>query len=183
VKPISATFLFLVLAAFLIVLPVAHSQSVSGKDVVAPAAYVSYDPVARGMSFQVAVVMKIRPGFHVNAREVTEDYLIPTDLRAEVPAGFKISEVVYPKGTLQTFAFSKSKQLNVYTDTVTVCLPLTVLPNAPVGPQHLAMKLRYQACSTEICLPPVTKDVEATITVVANQSAAKPANAEIFAKK
>jgi hypothetical protein len=180
VNRIAAALLFLALASFL---PAAHSQSVSGKDVVAPTAYVSYDPVARGMAFQVAVVLKIRTGFHVNARQVTEDYLIPTDLRAEVPAGFKISEVIYPKGTLQTFAFSKNKQLNVYTDTVTVRLPLTVLPNAPVGPQHLAMKLRYQACSTEICLPPVTKDVEATINVVASQSAAKPANPEIFSKK
>ena len=149
----------------------------------APTAYVSYDPVARGMTFQVAVVLRIRTGFHVNAREVTEDYLIPTDLRAEVPAGFKISDVIYPKGTLQTFAFAKDKPLNVYTDTVTVRLPLTVLPNAPLGPHHLAMKLRYQACSTEICLPPVTKDVETTINVVAGPSAAKPANAEIFSKK
>jgi len=164
-------------------LPLAYAQSVSGKDVVAPSAYVSYDPVARGMAFQVAVVLKIRPGFHVNARQVTEDYLIPTDLRAEVPAGFKVSDVIYPPGTLETFTFSKDKKLNVYTDTVTVRLPLSVLPNAPTGPQHLAMKLHYQACSTEICLPPVTKDVEATINVVAGQSTAKPAHAEIFAKK
>jgi len=155
---------------------------VSGKDVLAPTAYVSYDPVARGMTFQVAVVLKIRPGFHVNARQVTEDYLIPTDLRAEVPAGFKVAEVVYPKGTLQTFAFAKNKPLNVYTDTVTLRLPLTALPAAPLGAQHLAMKLRYQACSSEICLPPVTKDVDATINVVAGQSAAKAANAAVFAK-
>jgi hypothetical protein len=172
-----------ILAAILAILPGAYSQSVTGKDVVAPAAYVSYDPVARGMSFQVAVVMKIKPGFHVNAREVTEDYLIPTDLRADVPPGFKISDVVYPKGTLQTFAFSKDKKLNVYTDSVTVRLPLTALPNAPTGPQHLPMKLKYQACSMEICLPPVTKEVDATINVVAAPSAAKPANPEIFAKK
>jgi hypothetical protein len=48
----------------------ASSQAPSGKDVVAPQAFVSFDPVARGKSFQVAVVLKIRPGFHVNAREV-----------------------------------------------------------------------------------------------------------------
>jgi DsbC/DsbD-like thiol-disulfide interchange protein len=160
--------------------PQAESQSASGKDVVAPTAYVSFDPVARGMAFQVAVVLKIRPGFHVNAREVSADYLIPTDLRAEVPAGFKLADVVYPKGTLQTFTFSKTKPLNVYTDTVTVRLPLTVLSSAPTGPQHLTMKLRYQACSTEICLPPVTKDVDATINVVAAHSEAKAANPEIF---
>lgn len=173
----------LVVAAVLVLLPAAESQSVTGKDVVAPTAYVSYDPVARGMSVQVAVVMKIRPGFHVNARQVTEDYLIPTDLRADVPAGFKMSDVVYPKGTLQTFAFSKGEKLNVYTDTVTVRLPLTVLANAPLGAQHVPMKLKYQACSQEICLPPVTKDVDAMINVVAASAAAKPANAEIFGKK
>jgi Disulphide bond corrector protein DsbC len=160
--------------------PAARSQSVSGKDVLTPTAYVSYDPVARGMSLQIAVVLKIRPGFHVNAHEVSADYLIPTELRSDVPAGFKISDVIYPKGTLETFAFAKNKQLNVYTDTVTMRLPLTVLPDAPLGAQHLALKVHYQACSQEICLPPVTKDVDATITVVADHSAAKPANATIF---
>jgi len=182
VKPSVTLLLSLAVAVCLAISPVANSQTPSGKDVLAPTAYASYDPVARGMAFQVAVVLKIRPGFHVNAREVSEEYLIPTELRPDVPAGFKMSDVIYPKGTLQTFTFSKNKQLNVYTDTVTVRLPLTVLPDAPLGPQHLAMKLRYQACSTEICLPPVTKDVEATINVVAGQSGAKPANAAIFGK-
>ena len=158
----------------------AGSQTPSGKDVVAPQAYASHDPVARGMSFQVAVVLKIRNGFHVNAREVTEDYLIPTDLSAEVPAGFKLGAVAYPKGTLQTFTFSKNKKLNVYSGNVTILLPLTVLSTAPLGTQHITMKLRYQACSTEICLPPVTKDVGATLNIVANSSAAKPANPGIF---
>jgi len=173
----SLTLLFVVALLFA---QLADSQVPSGKDVVVPTVLVSYEPVARGMDLQVAVSMKIRPGFHVNAREVTADYLIPTDLRTEVPAGFKLGEVSYPKGTLQTFTFSKNKQLNVYTDTVVIRMPLTVLANAPLGPQHLAMKLRYQACSTEICLPPVTKDVEATITVVADPSSAKAVHNEIF---
>jgi len=181
VKLITVSFLFLAVAS-LACSPTANSQGVSGKDVLAPTAYLSYDPVARGMAFQVAVVLKIRPGFHVNAHEVSADYLIPTEIRPEVPAGFKLSDVIYPQGTLESFTFSKDKKLNVYTDTVTVRLPLTVLPSAPLGAQHLAMKVRYQACSTEICLPPVTKDVEATINVVAAQSGAKAANAAVFAK-
>jgi len=170
----AALFLSLAIA------PMAGSQTPSGKDVVAPEAFASHDPVARGMSLQIAVVMKIRPGFHVNAREVTQDYLIPTDLRVELPAGFKMGTVTYPKGTLQTFAFSKDKKLNVYTDAVVIKLPLTVLASAPLGAQHLPLKLHYQACSNEICLPPVTKDVDSTINVVANPSAAKPANAQYF---
>jgi hypothetical protein len=182
VNRLAISFASSLLAVALLLPSPAGSQTPSGKDVVAPEAYASHDPVARGMSFQVAVVLKIRNGFHVNAREVTEDYLIPTDLRAEVPAGFKLGAVSYPKGTLQTFAFSKNKKLNVYSGNVTILLPLTVLASAPLGPQHVPMKLRYQACSTEICLPPITKDVDATLNIVAATSAAKSANPEIFSK-
>jgi len=174
----------IVLFVALVLFPLAAiSQTPSAKDVVAPTALASYDPVARGMAFQVAVVMKIRSGFHVNAREVTFDYLIPTELRADAPTGFKLDNVIYPKGTLQAFAFSKDQKLNVYTDTVVLRMPLAVLKDAPLGPQHLAMKLRYQACSTEICLPPVSKNVEANFTVVAAPAAAKPANPDLFRQK
>ena len=182
-NPSIARFAAAVLAAALLLPSPAGSETPSGKDVVAPEAYASLDPIARGMSFQVAVVLKIRPGFHVNAREVSEDYLIPTDLRAVVPAGFRLGTVTYPKGTLQTFTFSKNKKLNVYSGNVTILLPLTALPTAPLGSQHIPMKLHYQACSTEICLPPVTKDLDATLNVVAASSAAKPANPEIFSPK
>lgn len=179
----AARLLSLFLAAMLAFARLAESQSVSGKDVLAPTAYASFDPVARGMDLNVAVVLKIKPGFHINARKPTEDYLIPTDLRLEVPAGFKLTEVVYPEGTLQTFAFSKNKPLNVYSDSVTIRLPLSVLANAPLGTLHVPMKLRYQACSTEICLPPVTKDVDLTLNVVATRTGVKPANAEVFSKR
>jgi Disulphide bond corrector protein DsbC len=175
-------FLGTLLVSLFLFSSVTFSQVPSPKDVVGPTAFASYDPVARGMTFQAAVVLKIRPGFHVNAREVTFDYLIPTDLRADVPAGFKAENVIYPKGTLQTFTFSKDKPLNVYSGTVILRLPLTVLNNAPLGPQHLAMKLRYQACSTEICLPPVTKDVGLTLNVVAAPAAAKSSNPDFFLK-
>jgi len=172
--------IFGILGICLVLSPMAGSQTPSGKDVVAPEAYASQDPVARGMAFQVAVVMKIRQGFHVNARKVTQDYLIPTDLRLEAPAGFKLGTIAYPDGALKTFSFSKDKQLNVYTDSVVIRVPVTVLASAPLGAQHFPMKLHYQACSDEICLPPVTKEVDATINVVAAASAAKPANQQFF---
>jgi Disulphide bond corrector protein DsbC len=127
----------------------------------------------------VAVVFKIRPGFHVNAREKSADYLIATDLRAEVPTGFKAGDVAYPKGQLHTFTFSKTP-LNVYEGTVTLRMPLTALASARTGPQQIPLKLRYQACSTSICLPPVTIDLQAPINIVANAAAAKPAHAELF---
>jgi DsbC/DsbD-like thiol-disulfide interchange protein len=160
----------------------ASAQAPSGKDVVSPEAFVSSEPVARGKTFQVAVVMKIRPGFHVNAREVTADYLIPTDLRVEIPAGFKMGEIAYPKGTLQTFTFSRDKQLNVYTNSVIIRFALTALPNAPLGELRLPLKLHYQACSSEICLPPVTLSLDAILDVTDKPDTARPAHSDIFSK-
>jgi Disulphide bond corrector protein DsbC len=161
-------------------LPSAPQQVPSPKDVVAPTIYVSLDPVGRGSQFQIAAVLKIRPGFHINAREKSEDYLIATDLRSDVPAGFQLGEVSYPKGALHTFTFSK-KPLNVYENTITLRVPVTVLPSAPLGAQHIPLKLRYQACSTEICLPPVTLTLDAAFNVAA--TAGKPVHPEIFPPK
>ena len=58
------------------------AQIPAARDVVKPAAYPSFDPAALGKQLEVAVVMKIKEGFHVNARETTFDYLIATDLKA-----------------------------------------------------------------------------------------------------
>ena len=157
----------------------AQAQTPSPRDVVSPAVYVSAEPAARGIPFQVAVVFKIRPGFHVNAREKSANYLIATDLRAEMPTGFKAGDVVYPKGQLHTFTFSKSP-LNVYEGTVTLRMPVTAPISATLGSHQIPLKLRYQACSAEICLPPVTIDLQAPINIVASASAAKPAHPELF---
>lgn len=173
---LAAVLLLVAVAA----LPSAPQQVPSPKDVVAPTIYVSLDPVGRGSAFQIAAVLKIRPGFHINAREKSEDYLIATDLRSDVPAGFQLGEVSYPRGALHSFTFSK-KPLNVYEDTITLRVPVTVLPNAPLGAQHIPLKLRYQACSTEICLPPVTLTLDAAFNVAA--SAGKPVHPELFPPK
>lgn len=162
--------------------PAATAQVPSGRDVVKPEVYASMEPAGRGSAFQIAVVMKIRPGFHVNAREKSEEYLIATDLKAQPPPGFSSGDVVYPKGKLETFSFSK-KPLNVYQGTVILRMPVTVLDSAPVGEQHIPLKLRYQACNNELCLPPVTIPLEATVKIADSPSAAKPAHVEFFVRQ
>lgn len=162
--------------------PATNSQVPSGRDVVKPEVYASMEPAGRGGSFQIAVVMNIRQGFHVNAREKSEEYLIATDLKAQFPLGFTGGEVVYPKGELETFTFSK-KPLNVYQGTVILRLPVNALATAPLGEQHIPLRLRYQACSTELCLPPTTLPLGAVVSIAASASDAKPAHAEFFSQK
>jgi Disulphide bond corrector protein DsbC len=159
----------------------AFAQMPTGKEVVAPSVYVSADPVARQTPFVLAVVLKIRPGFHINAREKSQEYLIATDLKEDLPPGFTAGPAAYPKGTLRTFPFSKDKPLNVYEGTAILRLPLTAGLDAPLGVQHIPLKVRYQACSDEVCLPPVTITVDASVNVAA--SGAKSAHPEIFAPR
>ena len=157
----------------------APAQMPSGKDVVAPTVYASLAPIGRGSAFQLAVVLKIRQGFHINARQVSAEYLIPTDLRVELPTGFKVAgEVSYPKGDLRTFTFSKTP-LNVYEEQAVIRVPLGATPDAPLGALHIPLKLRYQACSQDACLPPVTLNVDAAVTVAAAK-ASRPAHPELF---
>ena len=174
-----ATLLLIIVAA----LPSAQPQIPSGREVVAPSAYVSLEPIARGSSFQLAVVLKIRPGFHINARKPSAEYLIPTDLRANLPTGFKFAgEISYPNGELRTFAFSKNP-LNVYEDKVILRVPLAAQSGAPLGAQHIPLKLRYQACNNEVCLPPVTLDVDAQVTIAASAANSRPVHPELFPTK
>lgn len=158
------------------------AQVPAAKDIVTPAAYASFDPVARGHKLQLAIVLKIRPGYHINARKPTLDYLIPTDLKLELLAGFQAGEVSYPQGTLRTFAFSKSDKLNVYEGNTILRVLIMVSESAPTGTHTIPLKLRYQACSNEVCLPPVTLNLTATVNVASSPSAAKPAHRDLFPK-
>ena len=60
-------------------------------------------------------------------------------------------------------------------------LPIAVEATARLGEQHIALKLRYQACSTDVCLPPVTLPVDAVIHVSAQES--HPSHSELFQKQ
>jgi thioredoxin:protein disulfide reductase len=181
VKLAAAVVVTALLLIVVAALPSAQPQIPSGREVVSPTAYVSLEPVARGSSFQLAIVLKIRNGFHINARKPSAEYLIPTDLRPNLPAGFKSAgEISYPKGDLRTFAFSTTP-LNVYEDKIILRVPLTAQSDAPLGAQKIPLKLRYQACSNEVCLPPVTLDVEAPLTVAATAATSRPAHPELFA--
>lgn len=178
-KAVAVIFANLLSIAVIATVSWAGQEVPNPRDVVSPQAYASMDPAGRGSTFQIAVVLKIRTGFHINAHDKSEGYLIATDLQVNAPTGFKAGEVSYSKGQLKKFSFSKSP-LNVYQDTATLRLPVTALSDAPLGEQKIPMKIHFQACSNEYCLPPVWLDVETKINVAASANASRPAHSEWF---
>src|SRR6202795_3365770 len=91
--------------------------------VLQPQAYVSLQPVPRGHAFEIALVAKISPGFHINAHEPSEEYLIPTKVMADLPPGIALVETTYPRGVMRGFRFSKTP-LRVYEGSFTVKMKL-----------------------------------------------------------
>ncbi len=150
--------------------------------VVKPHAYVSLEPVPRGKEFQVAVVVDIARGYHMNSHKPTDPYLIPTTVTPQLPAGFEIVDTIYPNGKLEKFPFSPDKPLDVYSGSVTLRLRLTAQANAALGSATIPMTLRYQACNDSACLPPVKVPVSATLEVANANAHARPIHPEIFAK-
>jgi thioredoxin:protein disulfide reductase len=153
-------------------------------DIVSTKTFVSMDPVPRGKEFQAAVVVKINPGFHMNSHKPSDTYLIPTTVTAQLPDGFTlVGEPAYPLGKNEKFPFSPDKPLNVYTGSVTFRLKMTADEKAALGKASIPVTLRFQACNTSACLPPVKIPLTLDVNVAAAGKTGKPVNPEIFATK
>ncbi len=165
-------------------LSLAQDQHIAPKasSVVKPQIFASLDPIPRGREFQIAVVIEIARGYHMNSHHPSDAYLIPTTLTPQLPAGFQLVDTIYPDGHLQKFSFSPDKPLDVYSGSVTVKLKLQAQASAPLGPISIPMTLRYQACNDSTCLPPVKLPVEAKIVVGSADAKAQAAHPEIFGR-
>src|ERR1700758_2619447 len=148
--------------------------------VVKPQTFVSIEPVPRGKSFEIAVVAEIAKGFHMNSHKPTDPYLIPTTLTPVLPAGFEVTNTIYPDGHQEKFSFSPNKPPNVYTGKVILRLKLTAHPDAALGATTIPITLRYQACNDTTCLQPVKIPVDAKFQVAAAAAKSHPAHADVF---
>lgn len=137
------------------------------------------DGVHAGSSAKAAVVAEIACGFHINDRQPTLDYLIPTELKLDPSPRLAVAKLIYPKGELKTFAFSDT-QLSVYQGTIEVGALLKVARSTPPGSYTLKGKFHYQACNDHACLPPTSVPIALTLKVVPRNVPLKPANPQLF---
>lgn len=165
----------------------AHAQSgasiaqQTAMSVVKPKAYVSLDPVPRGSTFQVAVVLSIAQGYHMNSNKPLDEFLIPTTINAQFPAGFRPISMDYPQGRLLKFSFSPDKPLSVYSGSVALRATMQASPTAKLGTDTIPFTLHYQVCNDSACLPPVRVPVNVPVNVAAAGTKPHPANPQIFA--
>lgn len=117
-----------------------------------------------GSTVQVKLTAQLRPGYHCNSNTPSDDYLIPLRLNWTA-APLAVSGVAYPKPQMEKYAFSE-KPLSVYTGDFEITTKFNVPASAPAGPAVISAKLRYQACTDRMCLPPKTVDVSLPVEIV-----------------
>ncbi len=130
-------------------------------------AYLPGDPV------RVAARLEIEPGWHLQAHVPTYDYLIPTTLSVEAPAGWPVAEIDYPAPVKYKFAFADD-ELDVLEGRTRIVARFDVPAATAFGPVRLVLHLRYQACDDRQCLPPVETSAAVDLTIGPGGVAAAP---------
>ena len=120
--------------------------------------------IKRGAPVQIAVVIEVDEGYHINSNRPAEKYLIPTALKIERVAGLSTTPIIYPRAKLQKFEFSQ-KPLSVFEGKAVLKLSVRALPTLAAGSHTLSGKLTVQACNNQQCLRPQTIDVSITLQV------------------
>jgi Disulphide bond corrector protein DsbC len=109
-----------------------------------------------GKTAEHSLVVRIRPGYHINSDKPAEEYLIPTKLTWNTP-GLE-SEVTYPESELFVSQFSDEAML-VFSGEIEVKTQFKAPAKLPAGLTEIAGTLRYQACTDKACLAPTSLDV------------------------
>ena len=134
------------------------------------------DALTRGAPTGLDVLASIDSGWHIQAHQPTEKYLIPTVLDLEVPAGVKVYEVGYPKPEQVSFEFAPGKTFLVYAGKVGLATALELSADYASDTVPVKAVLHYQACNDENCLPPSVATAE-TIFKVGGPKAIAPQGA------
>ena len=166
-----------VFAAVALTLPPALAAQAEDQ-VVEAKTIVSREAVRPGGTFKVAVVLKIRTGYHINDNAPLDEFMIPTALVIDGEPDFEVLEISYPKGRRARFAYSEA-ELVVYEGEVILGALLKAKDGIGAGPRNIKGALSYQACNDESCLPPKELTFEVPVPVTAAGTAVE-VHPEIF---
>jgi len=117
----------------------------------------------RGAVAEAKLAVAIREGYHINSNTPTDEYLIPLRLTWNA-APLEAAETIFPKAKLEKYDFAE-KPLSVFSGDFEILTRFKVPASATPGAVVLTGKLRYQACTSSMCLPPRSVEVRLPVDV------------------
>jgi hypothetical protein len=115
----------------------------------------------RGMTAVETLKVEVLPGFHVNSDHPKDEYLIPLRLTWQ-DGPLETRNISFPKPEEIQVG---NERLLVFTGTFDIHTEFAVPSNAPSGATTMTGKLRYQACSNQMCFRPASIEVKLPVAI------------------
>lgn len=120
--------------------------------------------VVPGSTFSAAVRVSLSDGWHVNAHEPLDDFLIATVLSFEEQEGFILRATAYPEAKVINLSFSPDP-LAVYEEIFMLAFEMEVGAEVAAGDYALEGSLQFQACNDAMCAAPREESFSFPVTV------------------
>ena len=157
------------------------SQELPTSQLIQAQGLASLDNVYPGSNFELAVVIDVALGWHINSNNPLDEFLVPSELVFDEKEGITYGEVIYPEPILQKFSFSES-EVSVYEGKIVFGVKATLASDFPLGDTVISSRLIYQACDDQSCLPPAEISIEIPVKVVGLSEPGNAINQEIFSQ-
>jgi len=134
------------------------------------------DAIPSGTESRAALSVTLPEGWHVNANEPFESFLIKTELTFEENDVFEVLGITYNEPEVKKFGFS-DEPMAVYEGEFLIGYTFRVRDGVAVGDHELVGTLRYQACDDTSCYAPKNVPVTARFKVAEPSYTPTAANA------
>jgi len=136
------------------------------------------EPLVAGGAAQLAVILTVDRGWHVNSDDPGDEFSMPTTVEWNVPDGWSVNTVFFPDGERLSFEFSDAP-IEVWQGQTVIVAEISVPENAS-GPSDVAVTLTAQACNDTQCLPPTPVKASISVEVAPSGAPWQPVNEEFF---
>ncbi len=137
------------------------------------------DAVHPGTTAHMALQVTLDPGFHVNSNTPLDEFLIPTVLTVDPPAGISLEGVAFPEAILLEQAGAE-QPLAVFEEEFLIGAALTLDAALPPGSYAVPGTLRYQACNDRMCFTPTTVPIQFDLTVASATQTLSTVRPDLF---
>lgn len=159
----------------------ALAQPPDSASIVAVRPVLSKTAVTQASITKAAVVLTVRPGYHVNTNKPAEGWMVPTEVVIGPPVGIKVKNIAYPRAS-KTLQVAGSKAPSpVWEGKVTVTFDLVVAGHVKPGKVTVKGMVRFQPCDDKTCLAPADKPFKLVVPVVKSGTRVADANTADFA--
>ncbi len=136
------------------------------------------DAAHAGKRIVAALQARLDPGYHVNSDKPLDEFLIPTAVTVEPPAGITLTGLAYPEA--ETLIQADVLELAVFGTEFTIGIELALAPGLATGEVVVPAMLHYQSCDAIMCYAPTSENFEVRFMIVAPEQSLNATNTPVF---